>query len=169
VPDRQYGFLVQFTQAKYDDHVHNLDATIVYPDPDGTLLSPSEPPPPSTGLYLTDFQVSAYLATSEERSWGHFHGYSTPYRVDRVVAEAMVGTLRKVDKGLDKATQHHGHVKGFDDYLFRIAGILDAQTYYVHSTPERLAMTGERFRRLTAPAMQSWIADLEARFARRAQ
>lgn len=170
MPDRQYGFLVQFTQAKYDDHVHNLDANIVYPDPNGTLLSPSEPPPPPASKpYLTDFQVSAYLAASEERAWGYFHGYSTPYRVDRLVAEAVVRTLRKVDKGLAKATQHQGHVKGFDEYLFRIAGILDAQTYYVRSTPEHLAVTGERFRRLAAPALQSWIADLEARFARRAQ
>ncbi|MFL6124265.1 hypothetical protein [Actinophytocola sp.] len=169
MPDPQYGFLVQLSQAKYDDHVHNLGATIVYPGPDGRLLSPSEPPPPSAGLYLTGFQVSAFLSASEERAWGYFQGYSTPYRVDRVVAEAMVRTLRKLDKGLDKATQHQGHVKGFDDYLFRIAGILDTQTYYVRSTPERLAVTGERFRQLTAPAMQSWLADLEARFARRVQ
>jgi hypothetical protein len=169
MPDRQYGFLVQFTQAKYDDHVHNLDASIVYPDPNGKLLSPSAPPRPTSTPYLTDFQVSAFLASSEERAWGYFHGYSTPYRVDRAVAEAMIRTLRKVDTGLAKATERHGHVKDFDDYLFRIAGILDAQIYYVRSTPERLAVTGEPFRRLDAPGIQSWIADLEARFARRAQ
>lgn len=170
MPDRQYGFLVQFTQAKYDDHVHNLDATIVYPDPNGTLLSPSDPPaPPTSKPYLTDFQISAYLSDDEERAWAYFHGYSTPYRVDRAVAEAMVRTLRKIDKGLDKATQHQGHVKGFDDYLFRIAAILDTQTYYVPSAPERLAVTGEPFRQLSAPAIQSWLADLEARFAHRDQ
>ena len=169
--DRQYGFLVRFTQAKYDNHIHNLDATIVYPDPNGKLLSPSEPPPPpsTTRPHLTDFQVSAYLSNDEERAWGYFHGYNTPYRVDRAVAEAMVRTLRKVDKGLNKATEHHGHIKDFDDYLFRIAGILDAHTYYVRSTPERLAMTGEPFRWLDASGVQSWLADLQARFARRAQ
>ena len=169
--DRQYGFLVQFTQAKYDNHIHNLDATIVYPDPNGKLLSPSEPPPPpsTTAPYLTDFQVSAYLSHDEKHAWGYFHGYSTPYRVDRAAAEAMTRTLRKVDRGLDKATQHQGHVKDFDDYLFRIAAILDTQTYYVYSTPERLSVTGEQFRRLAAPSMQSWLADLQTRFAHRTQ
>lgn len=169
--DRQYGFLVKFTEATYDNYVHNLDASIVYPDPNGKLHSPSQPPSasPTTGPYLGDFRVSAYLSNDEDRAWGYFHGYSTPYHVDRVVAEAMVRTLRKVDKGLDKITQRQGHVNGFDDYLFRIAEILDARTYYVRSTPERLAVTGERFRRLAALSMQSWIADLEARFARRAQ
>lgn len=171
MPDRQYGFLVKFTEATFDNHVHNLDASIVYPAPDGNLHSPSQPTASSstTGPYLPDFRVSAYLSNDQERAWGYFHGYSTPYHVDRVVAEAMARTLRKVDKGLDKVTQHRGHVKDFDDYLFRIAGILDVQTYYVRSTPERLAVTGERFRRLDAPAVQSWIADLEGRFARRAQ
>ncbi len=169
--DRQYGFLLQFTPAKYDNHIHNLDATIVYPDPNGKLLSPSEPPPvaSATGPYLADFQVSAYLSHDEEHAWGYFHGYSTPYRVDRAVAEAMTRTLRKVDKGLNKTTQHQGHVKDFDDYLFRIAAILDAQTYYVNSTPKRLSVTGERFHRLDAPGIQSWLADLEAKFAHRSQ
>jgi hypothetical protein len=167
--DRQYGFLVRFTPATYDNHVHNLDATIVYPDPNGKLLSPSEPPPPTTGLYLTNFQVSAYLSHDEQRAWGYFHGYSTPYRVDRTVAEAMIRTLRKVGKSLNKTTEHQGHVKDFDDYLFRIAELLDARTYYLRNTAEHLSVTGERFRRLDAPGVQTWLSDLEASHAQRAQ
>lgn len=119
------------------------------------------------GAHLADFEVSAYLDRDNERAWCPGH-YFDAFRVDLEQAESIVKVLRKIQKGMDKATREHGYLAAddFAGYLFRIAAILGVRTYYVRNSDRGREMTGETFRHADAASVQVWIDAREKEFCK---
>lgn len=120
-----------------------------------------------TGAHLADFEVSAYLDRDYEHAWCPGH-YFDAFRVDLEQAESVVKVLRKIQKGMDKATREHGHLAAddFAGYLFRIAAILGIRTYYVRNSDRGREMTGETFRHADAASVQMWVREREKEFCK---
>lgn len=120
---------------------------------------------------LADLQVNALLSNDEERAWGWGVDYRQVYRVELEQAEKMVKVLRKVKRGLDKATEQFGYSPDFHSYMTRIAHILGVKHFVVQAdeNSRRGGMYDEsQWRFLTAPAAQSWLLDVEHKHGKRA-
>lgn len=156
--DRTYSLLLTLDDD-HSDGTRRLVATVVSVDEHDHLHTPSDHSPPDEAA-LADFRITAYLDSSEEHAWGFSHGYQ-PYLVDLDRAETIVRTLRKIAKGLDKATTEQGHVTNFADYLFRVAKILRIRSFYLRNSDRRREITGQKFSRVDATSVQHWVREQE--------
>lgn len=162
--DRTYSLLLTLDDNHHGRNTRHLVATVVSVDEHGHLYSASEYRAPEEAA-LADFRITAFLDSSEEHAWGFSHGYQ-PYLVDLDRAETIVRTLRKIAKGLDKATTEQGHVTDFADYLFRVAKILRIRSFYLRNSDRRREITGQMFSQVDAASVQHWVREQEQQYAK---
>lgn len=169
-PKITFSFLVKETN---DYDTRKLEATVVYKDVNGELLSPSAHWTSEIGYELADFRVYAYLgglgfmgraASAEDaRIWGCSVGYN-PHNVERAErAEAMAKVLRKIEKGMAKLREEQGYLadNDFVGYLLRVATVLRIRTFYLPMSDKQREMTGQRWNYVTATGLQSWVWEQE--------
>lgn len=156
--DRTYSLLPTLDDD-HSDGARRLVAAAVSVDEHGHLYQPRDHGTPEE-VALADFRITAFLDSSEEHAWGFSHGYQ-PYLVDLDRAETIVRTLRKIAKGLDKATAERGHVTDFADYLFRVAKILRIRSFYLRNSDRRREITGQAFAQVDATSIQHWVREQE--------
>ncbi len=120
------------------------------------------------GAQLANFQVSAYVNADPNDSdtvWGSSYEFHSVYSVGSVAhARLMASVLSKVDKGMERLRDKLGYVPGHDygAYLFRVAGILGIPDVYLRNGSRRSEMTGQRYRKVNASDMQSWVHHMVA-------
>lgn len=124
----QLRFIVK--TEKSDDLVV-LTARLVYIDPkDGRIKNPLG------GNWrgswengLADLTVRAQANLSDGQFYGYEVEYSQPFSVRLVQAEAMVKTLRKIQKHLDKLEAKYGHCDNVYTYLAWVADAIGVVSY----------------------------------------
>jgi hypothetical protein len=99
-------------------------------------------------------------------TWGYSH-YFEGHHIGLAQAEAIVKTLRRIGKGLDRAASEQGYLPegAFHGYLLRVAAALRIKHIYVYNSPQTADMTGDAFRLVDAPTLQWWIGDRVAAVA----
>lgn len=169
-PKITFSFLVKETN---EYGTRKLEATIVYKDAKGELLSPLGSWTSDPGYELADFRVYAYLggltfmghaaSADDARVWGCSVGYN-PNNVETAErAEAMAKVLRKITKGMAKLRDEQGYLaeSDFAGYLLRIATVLRIRTFYLPMSDKQREMTGQRWNYVTATGLQGWIQEQE--------
>lgn len=120
--------------------------------------------------HLSGLSVTAYLMTCSQygpdgfvsKSW---HGWDLAYRDRYSVGlrdlEAMVKTLRGVDRKLTARQKDHGYPTDLHTYLIAVACALGIKTYTVKNSERRYDQTGQRWAQLDGAALQDWLRQTE--------
>lgn len=115
-----------------------------------------------------DFRVVAWLDHEHEHPWATKYGFQGHDVIELRQAEFMVKTLRKLQRGMDKADTEQGYLQdgNYSGHLFRVARILGIKTYYVASTPQQRAVTGQRWQREDATGVQHHIQSVQRQYCK---
>lgn len=98
---------------------------------------------------LADLRITAQH-DSTTAFGGQPYGWRVEFRdvfaVDLVRAEAMVKTLRKVDRGLAKLDEKWGSAQTFDAYVVRVGSVLGVKRYGYRADKDMFVATGDQYR-----------------------
>lgn len=80
---------------------------------------------------LGDLHVSAQLdgGTANEQAYGFKVEYREAFSVDLARADAMLKTLRKVERGLERIRSELGYAESYPAYLARVAKVLGIKQF----------------------------------------
>lgn len=147
----EYAFRIEPTDLHGSTRIYAYAVRLTDPDNDYGYDATDRP--------LKDLRPQAWL---DDKS-GMIFGMSTEYRdvhsVDLRTAEAMVKTLRKLERGMEKLSESEGYVKAddFATYLLRAARVLGIKAFYVRNNRQQRAMSGEAYRKVAASGVQYYV------------
>lgn len=104
------------------------------------------------------------LALTREESYGWRVEYRDLYSVNQRRAEAMVKTLRKIEKGLERLEAKWGSPDTWAAYVIRVGDVLGVKVYGHQQSTEARSMTGEMYRWGDANTLRWQVTDRIAKF-----
>lgn len=108
--------------------------------------------------YLDSLQVRCQGDNGDTAAHRRLYGFEVEYRpfsVDLLRAEAMVKTLRHVERVLQRCADRFGRVDSFADYAVRVAMALGIRTFMVVGVPHATMSAGEA---------HNWLRDKDSRW-----
>jgi hypothetical protein len=122
---------------------------------------------------LANLQASAHSYKSDPATddsaffIGYAPEYRTPYSVELERAEAMVRTLRKIKRALDKDSETYGTASNFAEWLPRFAravGVKDKHPFIIRQGKQTAMYDEGDYAERSADHAQRWISDKLSEF-----
>lgn len=162
--------LALLVQAETMYGVQHVRAYVVVPQPDGQLLNPSWGSrwDGTDAHRFEGFRVTAYVGfsmsdndTERGRVWGAGYEYADVHIGSAEHAAVVASVMRTAERGLSKITLTEGDVSEADEFfalVVRLARVFKIPAMYVRNTLKRAVTSGERFRKVDGPDLQSYLA-----------
>lgn len=135
-----------------------LRAELVHLTPEGEVRNILD----SDDHGLASFQVRGQTTLDgidHGTTYGWGYAYESPYSVDLRRARAMVATLHRLERRLERLTERLGYPESFGAYVLRVAEVLGVRDFVVWDTDHQTGKLASRGpRELPARVAADWYA-----------